>query len=57
MKEAEVMLTRSKRAASNVSECVSMMIKGAKKRRSYAIAAVKSLNADMGMGVNLAVVK
>ena len=51
------MLRKETKASDNISNCVNMILKGAKKRRSYAVAAVKNLNSDMGMGANISVVK
>ncbi len=51
------MLRKETKAGDNISTCANMILKGAKKRRAYAISAVKSLNSDMGMAVNISVVK
>jgi hypothetical protein len=51
------MLVKSKKATSNVSDCVNMMIKGAKKRRAGALSAVKAINSELGFATNMKVVK
>ena len=51
------MLRKETKASDNISNCANMILKGAKKRRSYAIAAVKSLSSDMGMGTNIRLAK
>lgn len=51
------MLRKTTKAHDNVSQTVNMILQGAKKRRSYAIAAVKTLNSDMGVGAKITLVK
>lgn len=51
------MLRKEYKAIDNISNCTNMILKGAKKRRAYAISAVKTLNSDMGMGANISVIK
>ena len=45
------------KASSNISGAVSFLLRGAKKRRSYALANVKMLQNDMGIANKLAAVK
>ena len=42
---------------SNISEGVEFFLKGAKKRRSMAIASVRQVNADIGVNLRLIAVK
>ena len=51
------MLRKEFKVQDNVSNCTGMILKGAKKRRAYAISAIKTLNSDMGMEANINLVK
>lgn len=51
------MLRKSAKSNDNMSDCVNMMLRGAKKRRATALAAVKSINTEMGFAPNIKVVK
>lgn len=42
---------------SNISEGVEFFLRGAKKRRSMAIASVRQVNADVGVNLRLVAVK
>lgn len=42
---------------SNISEGVEFFLRGAKKRRSMAIASVRQVNTDMGVNLRLVAVK
>ncbi len=42
---------------SNISEGVEFFLRGAKKRRSMAIASVRQVNADIGVNLRLVAVK
>ncbi len=42
---------------SNISEGVAFFLRGAKKRRSMAIASIRQINADMGVNLRLVAVK
>lgn len=42
---------------SNISEGVEFFLRGAKKRRSMAIASVRQVNADIGVNLKLVAVK
>lgn len=44
-------------ATSNISEGVEFFLRGAKKRRSMAIASVRQVNADIGVNLRLVAVK
>lgn len=51
------MFKKSKSANSNINEGVEFILRGAKKRRSMAIASAKMLNADLGFNPKLIALK
>ncbi len=51
------MKTRIVIPTSNISEGVEFFLRGAKKRRSMAIASVRQVNADIGVNLRLVAVK
>ena len=51
------MLKKSKTSNSNISEGVEFLLRGAKKRRSMAIASAKMINSDMGICSRLVALK
>ena len=51
------MLKKREKPISNLIDCTYMILNGAKKRRSLAISAVKTLNAQTGIEANISVVK
>ena len=44
-------------ATSNISDGVEFLLRGAKKRRSMAIASVRQINTDIGVNLRLVAVK
>ncbi len=51
------MLKKANRAASNISEGVAFLLRGAKKRRSMAIASAKMINSNIGISAKLVAIK
>ncbi len=51
------MLKKAKNSTSNISEGVAFLLRGAKKRRSMAIASAKMINSDMGISAKLVALK
>ncbi len=51
------MLKKLNKSTSNISEGVAFLLRGAKKRRSMAIASAKMINSDIGISAKLAAVK
>ncbi len=51
------MLKKLTRPANNSLECVDLMLKGAKKRRRLASAAINSANTNLGFAPNIMLVK
>jgi len=51
------MIKKIKTPSSNVSEGVEFLLRGAKKRRSMALASAKMINSDMGVCARLVAVK
>ena len=53
----QLMLKKLNKSTSNISEGVAFLLRGAKKRRSMAIASAKMINSDIGISAKLAAVK
>ncbi len=51
------MLKKIQKPASNTLNCVELMLKGAKKRRKLANAAINSLNSQLGFMPNIKIIK
>ena len=51
------MLKKSLKSTSNISEGVAFLLRGAKKRRSMAIASAKMINSDIGISAKLVAIK
>jgi hypothetical protein len=51
------MIKKANRASSNISDGVAFLLRGAKKRRSMAIAGAKMINSDIGITSKLVAVK
>lgn len=51
------MIKKSAKPTSNVSDGVAFLLRGAKKRRSMAIASAKMINSDIGLTSKLVAVK
>ncbi len=51
------MIKKSDRASSNISDGVAFLLRGAKKRRSMAIASAKMINSDLGVSAKLVALK
>jgi hypothetical protein len=51
------MLRKTVKSSDNLSDCVNMILKGAKKRRATALSAVKTINSDLGFAPNIKLVK
>jgi len=51
------MIKKTIKPTSNVSEGVAFLLRGAKKRRSMAIASAKMINADIGISAKLVALK
>ena len=51
------MLKKAAKSTSNISENVAFLLRGAKKRRSMAIASAKMINSDIGISAKLVALK
>ena len=51
------MLKKSSKSNTNISFCVEFILRGAKKRRSMAIASAKMINAELGFNPKLIALK
>lgn len=51
------MIRKADKPTSNISEGVAFLLRGARKRRSMAIASAKMINSDLGIASKLAAVK
>lgn len=51
------MIKKASKPASNISDGVAFLLRGAKKRRSMAIASAKMINSDIGLTSKLIAVK
>ncbi len=51
------MIKKIKNPTSNISEGVEFLLRGAKKRRSMALASAKMVNSEMGVSTRLVAVK
>ena len=51
------MIKKSKTSISNINEGVAFILRGAKKRRSIAIASAKMINSDIGVSTRLIAIK
>ena len=51
------MLKKSAKSTSNISEGVAFLLRGAKKRRSMAIASAKMINSNIGISAKLVALK
>lgn len=51
------MLKKAKKSTSNISDSVAFLLRGAKKRRSMAIASAKMINSDIGISAKLVALK
>lgn len=51
------MLKKAAKSTSNISESVAFLLRGAKKRRSMAIASAKMINSDIGISAKLVALK
>lgn len=51
------MIKKANKASSNISEGVAFLLRGAKKRRSMAIASAKMINSDIGISSKLVALK
>lgn len=52
-----LMLKKLSKPTSNISDGVAFLLRGAKKRRSMAIASAKMINSDMGVSSRLVAIK
>lgn len=51
------MIKKLKQSTSNINDGVAFLLRGAKKRRSMAIASAKMINSDMGISAKLVAIK
>lgn len=51
------MIKKSTKSTSNISDGVAFLLRGAKKRRSMAIASAKMINSDIGLTSKLIAIK
>lgn len=51
------MIKKLKKPTSNISDGVAFLLRGAKKRRSMAIASARMINSDIGISAKLVAVK
>ena len=51
------MLKKSKKSMSNINDGIAFILRGAKKRRSMAIASAKMINSDIGVSAKLVALK
>lgn len=51
------MIKKAKKSMSNINDGVAFILRGAKKRRSMAIASAKLINSDMGISAKLVALK
>jgi len=51
------MLKKTAKSTSNISDGVAFLLRGAKKRRSMAIASAKMINSDIGISTKLIAIK
>lgn len=51
------MIKKAQKATSNISDGVAFLLRGAKKRRSMAIASARMINSDIGISAKLVAVK
>ncbi len=51
------MIKKTDKAMSNISDGVAFLLRGAKKRRSMAIASAKMINSDIGISAKLVALK
>ena len=56
-KGVQLMLKKSKKSMSNINDGVAFILRGAKKRRSMAIASAKMINSDIGISAKLVALK
>lgn len=54
---AILMIKKTQNAMSNINDGVAFILRGAKKRRSMAIASAKMINSDIGISAKLAALK
>ena len=51
------MIKKAQKTTSNISDGVAFLLRGAKKRRSMAIASARMINSDIGISAKLVAVK
>ena len=51
------MIKKAQKPTSNISDRVAFLLRGAKKRRSMAIASARMINSDIGISAKLVAVK
>lgn len=51
------MLKKSEKSMSNINDGIAFILRGAKKRRSMAIASAKMINSDIGVSAKLVALK
>lgn len=56
-KGVQLMLKKTKKSMSNINDGVAFILRGAKKRRSMAIASAKMINSDIGISAKLVALK
>lgn len=57
LRGAILMIKKAENAMSNINDGVAFILRGAKKRRSMAIASAKMINSDIGISAKLAALK
>ena len=53
----QLMIKKSETAISNINDGVAFILRGARKRRSMAIASAKMINSDIGLSAKLVALK
>lgn len=57
LRGAILMIKKAENAMSNINDGVAFILRGAKKRRSMAVASAKMINSDIGISAKLAALK